>query len=213
MDVVCKQWTEDFEIYGYHIEDVLSLIKEAYRERAKEGISFATLDYTIEDFLAERTDADFWFLAFDNEKKMYGTARLTIKDDKSGEICNFAVSPYCQGKHVGSHLLQAANLFAKEHKLDCVLSFTAMKATSSVRCHCNNGFRIIGININLLKDYSSYCFRNQISPSWYWSNSFMMRLRYLLSYLKYCLAKRPNGQNRFIGNIYLKYKRSKGLVV
>lgn len=207
MNIVCKQWTEDIEVNGYHIEDILSLIKEAYGERAKEGISFATLSYTIDDFLAERTDSDYWFLAFDKDNHLYGTARLTIKD-KSGEICNFAVSPNSQGKHVGSQLLQAANLFAKEKGLDHVISYTATHAISSVKCHCNNGFKIIGIVIGLFRNYSSYKFRNQISQSLYWNNSLLVKLRFLISYMKYRIAKKSNGQNTIIGNIF-KYIKEK----
>lgn len=206
MDVVCRKWTDDFEIYGYHIEDILSLVKEAYAQRAKEGISFATLNYSIDDFLAERTDADYWFLAFDENKKLFGTARLTVKDD-FGEICNFAVSPHCQGKHVGSELLQEANRFAKEQGLEYVMSWTATRAASSVRCHCNNGFQIVGIDVGLYQDYSSYIFRNQLSPSFYWNCAPLVKLRYLKSYLKYRLAKKPNGQNSVIGNLILACKK------
>ena len=205
MNIVCKQWTVDFEVNGYHIEDILSLIKEAYGERAKEGISFATLSYTIDDFLVERTDTDYWFLAFDDDNHLYGTARLTIKD-KSGEICNFAVSPKSQGKHVGSQLLQAANLFAKEQGLDYVISYTAIKATSSVKCHCNNGFRIVGIDTGLYQDYSSYIFRNQIASSFYWNSVFLVRLRFFKSYINYRMAKKSNGQNTIIGKLFIYIK-------
>lgn len=208
MNIVRKQWTEDFEVYGYHIEDILSLIKKAYGERAKEGIQFATLNYSIDDFVAERTDADYWFLAFDNNEKLYGTARLTIKN-KGGEICNLAVSPNSQGKHIGSQLLQEINSFAKESGLDYILSYTAVRATSSVKCHCNNCFQIIGIDVGLLRNYSSYCFRSQLSPSFYWNNHFLIKLRYFLSYLKYRVAKKPDGHNSAIGNLILACKRIK----
>lgn len=208
MNIVCKQWIEDMEVNGYHVGDLLSLIKDAYAERAKEGISFATLNYTIDDFLAERTDADYWFLAFDENKKLYGTARLTVKD-KYGEICNFAVSPHSQGKHVGSKLLQEANHYAQENGLDYVLSWTATRATSSVRCHCNNGFKIVGIDVGLYHDYSSYIFRSQLSPSFYWNCMPLVKLRYSYSYLKYRLAKKPNGQNSVIGKLILVCKRFK----
>ncbi len=207
MEIICKLWTEDLEINGYTIEDILSLIKEAYGERAKEGISFATLNYNVDDLLAERTNADYWFMAFDDNNTLHGTARLTIIEN-SGEICNFAVSPRSQGKHVGSQLLQAANRFAREQKLDHVISYTAINATSSVKCHCKNGFKIIGIEIGLHHDYSSYIFRNQISPSFYWNNSLLVKLRFLKSYMKYRIAKKSNGQNTIIGNtfIYIKDK-------
>ena len=163
MNIVCKQWTDDFKVYGYNIEDILSLIKEAYGERAKEGIVFETLNYKIGDLLAERTNADYWFLAFEEDCHLYGTARLTVKDNW-GEICNFAVSPNSQGKHVGAQLLQKANLFARSLKLDYLVSYTAMKATSSVRCHLHNGYHIVGILSYLNKDYSSYVFRSQLAP-------------------------------------------------
>ena len=207
MEIICKQWTEYLEINGYGIEDILSLIKEAYGERAKEGISFATLNYSVDDFLTERTKADYWFLAFDDDQCLCGTARLTVKGN-SGEICNFAVAPKSQGKHVGSQLLQAANRFANKQKLDHVISFTATNANSSVRCHCSNGFVIVGIEIGLYRNYSSYIFRYQISPSFYWNNSLLVKLRFLKSYMKYRIAKKSNGQNTIIGNtfIYIKDK-------
>ena len=208
MNIVCRQWTKDLEVYGYHIEDILSLIKEAYAQRAKEGISFATLNYTVDDFLAERTDADYWFLAFNEDRKLCGTARLTIKDN-GGEICNFAVLSQSQGKHVGSKLLQEANRFAKEQGLEYVMSWTAIHAASSVRCHCNNGFRIVGIDVGLYQDYSSYIFRNQFSSSFYWNCMPLVKLQYLKSYLKYRLAKKSNGRNSFIGNMFLACKRKR----
>ena len=188
MEIVCKQWTEKFEIYGYHIEDILSLIQEAYGERAKEGISFDTLNYTIEDFLAERTDTDYWFLAFDEDHRLYGTARLTVIDNY-GEICNFAVLPQSQGKHVGSQLLHAANDFAIKQKLNHIKSFTATKAVSSVKCHCQNSFRIVGVGKNGNKGYASYYMRNQLSFSLFWKCVPLIKARLLLSYIKYLLDK------------------------
>ena len=207
MKIVCKQWKDDFEIDGYHIDDVLSLIKEAYKERAKEGISFATLNYTIEEFLAERTDDDYWFVAFDEDDCLCGTARLTLKGNW-GEICNFAVSPSCQGKHVGSQLLQAASQFAKERSLDYIMSYTATRAESSVKCHRNNGFQIVGINMGLSTDYSSYVFRNQLTPSYYWSCKPLMKIRTFLPYLIYRMTKSADGKNTITGNfvLYLKGK-------
>lgn len=206
MEIVCRQWTEYFEVYGYLIEDILTLIQEAYRERAKEGISFDTLNYTIKDFLAERTENDYWFLAFDSEHRiLYGTARLTIKD-RCGEICNFAVSPQSQGKHVGTQLLKSANRFAKEQGLEYVISFTAIKAESSVKCHTHNGFMIVGINANLLKEYSSYVFRNQLVPSTWWNSILLIKLSYYKSYIKYKLVKKKNGKITMLGRfvVYLK---------
>ena len=204
MKIIVKQWGEDIEIYGYHIEDILSLIKEAYAERAKDGISFATLKYSLTEFLNERTDDDYWFLAFDDNHLLCGTARLTIIGRK-GEICNFAVLPNCQGRHVGGQLLLAANLFAKERKLEYVKSYTAIGATSSVKCHCNSGFQIIGIAAGLNRNYSSYIFRNQITPSILFNSPFV-KYRYYISFLKYKLLKNNNGQNTILGNLALHIK-------
>lgn len=204
MNIIVKQWSEDIEIYDYHIEDILSLIKNAYAERAKDGISFATLKYSLTEFLNERTDDDYWFLAFDNNHLLCGTARLTIIG-RRGEICNFAVLPNSQGKHVGRQLLQTVNQFAKERNLDFVMSYTAMKAKSSVKCHCNNGFQITGIVVGLNRDYSSYIFRNQITPSFLFNSPFV-KYRYYISILKYKLLKNKNGQNTILGNLALYIK-------
>lgn len=206
MNIVCRQWTEDFEIYDYRIEDILSLIKEAYGERAKEGIFFETLNYTIHDLLAERTNADYWFLAFEDDNRLRGTARLTIMGNW-GEICNFAVSPSTQGRHVGSQLLQAANQFAKELNLDYVMSYTAMKATSSVKCHLHNDYRIVRIISYMNKTYSSYAFRCQLSPVNYLCYKWMIYSQYFKSYIMYKLKKKSNGQNTLLGKIILSIKK------
>ena len=205
MDIICKQWTENFQVYGYHIEDILLLIKEAYGERAKEGISFATLNYTIDDFIASRTDTAYWFLAFDENHFLYGTARLTVKGSW-GEICNFAVIPQSQGKHVGAQLLQAVNKFAKDHQLDYVMSYTAIKAESSVKCHCKNGFQIVGIGFNLNKNYSSYVFRNQLQPSFFWNSAILIKLRFMFSYMILRMVKKSDGNNTIIGRFILLAK-------
>ncbi len=210
MKIICRQWTEDLEINGCNIEDILSLIKEAYGERAKEGISFETLNYSIDDFLAERTNADYWFLAFDEENHLFGTARLTIKDNW-GEICNFAVSPSCQGKHVGSQLLQKANKFAKSLRLNHVKSYTAMKATSSVKCHIHNGYDIVGILSYLNKDYSSYVFRCQLAPVHRLSYKWMIFSQYIKTYILYKMKKKSNGHNTWLGDFMLLIKKRKGL--
>lgn len=208
MKVVCKQWTDGFDVSGFHIDDVLHLIKEAYAERAKEGISFATLNYSVEDLNSERTDADYWFLAFDEKEDLCGTARLTIKEN-FGEICNFAVSPQKQGKHVGSLLLQAANRFAKEQGFDYVKSFTAIRALSSVKCHCNNGFRIVGIGFNLEGNYSSFIFRNQLTKSFFWNSGALIKLRLIFPYIIYKLTKKNDGSNTALGDLLLSLKRRK----
>lgn len=206
MEIICKQWTEFFNIYDYRIDDILSLIKEAYGERAKEGIIYASLNSTIDDFIAERTDVSYWFLAFDNEHHLYGTARLNLKGN-FGVICNFAVFPNFQGKHIGSQLLQAANRFAKEEKLDYIISHTAMKAISSVKCHCNNGFQIVGIGFNLNKNYSSYVFRNQLSPSFFWNSAILVKLRFMFSYMILRMVKKSDGNNTIIGRFILLAKK------
>lgn len=206
MEIVCKQWAESFEVRGYCIEDILTLIQEAYKERAKEGISFATLSYTIDDFLAERTNSDYWFLAFDENNRLCGTARLTLLAGKVGEVCNFAVLPSAQGKHVGTQLLEELVRFGEKMQLDYIRSYTAIHAKSSVKCHCRCGFRIVGINVGLQQSYSSYIFRNQLSPSPFWRRMILTRFNYLLTFLKYKLAKRPDGKNTIIGDFYLRHK-------
>lgn len=200
LNIVCKQWIKDFEVNGYHIEDILCLIKKSYGERAKEGISFVTLNYTLDDFLKGRTEDDYWFLAFDEDNILEGTARLTILGNY-GIVCNFAVLPQSQGRHVGARLIQAINCFAKEHKLSYVISSTAMKAASSVKCHSNNGFQKVGISIGLNRSYSSYVFRNQLSQSFLWNSSIFIKIRFFLTYLIYRLCKTSGGRNTLCGNL------------
>ena len=177
MEILVKKYEEPFSLGGFSIEDVLSLVQIAYKGRLKEGIRFETLDMTFEDYrFALNQGNNVLFAAIENNK-LYGVARL--KNER--ELCNFAVLPEAQGKHVGSLLLQTLTNYGKTIGLDHIYSFTHIKAQSSVKCHLHNGFRIISV----IQDngYWSYIFRCQLKDHWFWSNKMCCKIRFILSYV------------------------------
>lgn len=182
MKIIQKKYENPFSVEGVSIENILTLIKNAYVERLKEGIVFLTLNYSIAEYEAElNQEINYFFVAIDTNNTLYGVARLILREDYA-YLCNFAVSPEVQGKHVGSMLLQYVEEFAKERGLSYIRSFTAVKATSSVKCHLRNGFCIVGCHYSS-GGYWSYAFRNQIRKHWLWSNHLYCKLRYAQSYM------------------------------
>lgn len=165
------------------LRSVFSLIQISYKERAKEGISFATLDYTYDEYLEElRKGRNVFFLAFDTTGVLCGVCRLELNGNH-GLVENFAVLPEAQGKHVGSELLQEIKRYSQEQKLSYLVSFTAVNAKSSVRCHTKNGYHII-TKFTSGRGYESYGFRCQVCHHFLWSYGWFCYFRYSLSCLK-----------------------------
>ena len=178
MEIMIQKYEEPFSLGGFSIEDVLFLVKAAYRERRKDGIRFETLDFTLEDYRQELNQGNNIFFGAIENGRLYGVARL----EKRCILCNFAVLPEAQGKHVGSLLLQTLTNYGKTIGLDHIYSYTHIKATSSVKCHIHNGFNIISV----VRDngYWSYLFRCQLKKHWFWSNKMCCKMRYYFSYVK-----------------------------
>ena len=176
MEIFFKKYEEPFLLGGFTIEDILSVVQVAYKERLKDGIRFEALDMTLERYRFALNQGNNVFFAAIENNKLYGIARL--KNER--ELCNFAVLPEAQGKHVGSLLLQALITYGKTVGLDHIYSFTHIKAQSSVRCHLHNGFNIISV----IRDngYWSYIFRCQLKKHWFWSNKMFCKLRFVFCY-------------------------------
>lgn len=175
--IYIQKFEEPFLMQGFTIDEILSLIQIAYKERIKDGIRFETVDFTVDNYrFALSQSNNVFFCAIEN-KKLYGVARLK----NHYELCNFAVLPEAQGKHIGSLLLQALINYGESVGLDHIYSYTSTKAHSSVRCHLNNGFNIISV----IRDngYWSYLFRCQLKKHWFWSNKMCCKLRFVLCYV------------------------------
>ena len=176
MEITFQKYEDHFSLGGFSIEDILSLVKNAYQERVKDGIRFETLDFTLEDYRQELNQGNNVFFGAIENGRLYGVARL----EKDLVLCNFAVLPEAQGKHVGSLLLQALTNYCKTIGLDHIYSYTHIKAKSSVNCHLHNGFNIISV----VRDngYWSYLFRCQLKKHWFWSNKMFCKLRFVFCY-------------------------------
>ena len=53
MEIIIQKYEEPFLMEGFSIEEILSLIQTAYKERLKDGIRFETVDFTLEDYRSE----------------------------------------------------------------------------------------------------------------------------------------------------------------
>lgn len=178
MEIIIQKYEEPFLMEGFSIEEILSLIQTAYKERLKDGIRFETVDFTLEDYRSElNKNNNVFFCAIEN-KKIYGVARL----ERNLILCNFAVLPENQGKHIGSFLLQALINYGKSIGLDHIYSYTSTKAHSSVKCHLNNGFHIISVVQD--NGYWSYIFRCQLKKHWFWSNKMCCKMKFFFSYIR-----------------------------
>ena len=153
---------DGFCLSGISLSDMKKLLNEAYQWRMKtDGISFASLFQSLDGWKSElERSKNIFFLALDEHDKLCGMARLKIIDNYA-EVCNFVVSPASQGKHIGRLLLENLTSYAVETGLNYVMSFTAVNATSSVKCHVHSGFNIIGIGRSA-GGYNSYSFIIQI---------------------------------------------------
>ena len=92
MEIFVKKYEDPFVLGGFSVEDILSVVQVAYKERLKDGIRFKTLDITPDDYRYELNQGNnVFFVAIENNK-LYGIARL--KNER--ELCNFAVLPEAQ---------------------------------------------------------------------------------------------------------------------
>ena len=190
---------------NYSYKDLVDLLHEAFQERLKQGLKYTCSSMTEEQFCQKTIDG-IVYVAVDDESGLCGTATLTIRTDKKGGRYGYneynGIRSDMKGKGIGTMLYREIERESRENGCEYLLSDTSTLATSAVKYHLKNGFKIIGLESYRSTNYWSYVFRRQLVPSKKWNNPIYCKLQYLKSWLFIRVTRDINGNDTMIGRLY-----------
>lgn len=190
---------------NYSYKDLVDLLHEAFQERLKQGLKYTCSSMTEEQFCQKTIDG-IVYVAVDDESGLCGTATLTIRTDKKGGRYGYneynGIRSDMKGKGIGTMLYREIERESRENGCEYLLSDTSTLATSAVKYHLKNGFKIIGLESYRSTNYWSYVFRRQLVPSKKWNNPIYCKLQYLKSWLFIRVTRDINGNDTRIGRLY-----------
>ena len=133
---------------SYDYKDVVDLLHEAFQERLAQGLKYTCSTMTEEQF-RNRTANGIVYVAIDDETGLCGTATLTIKTDKNGVKYGYyeynGIRSDMKGKGIGTMLYIYIERESVKNGCEYLISDTSTQATSAVKYHLKNGFKIIGL--------------------------------------------------------------------
>ena len=191
------------------------MIHAAFQERREEGLLFSCLSITEDEFRAKVGDDGVVFVAFDLEDgRLLGTSVTHQRKDKKGVLYGYnellAVHPDARRCGIASSMLKTRLDYHRQAGSEYVLSDTASGATSSIRYHLKNGFKIIGLRSFPQTNYFSYLFRIQLIKETFgqrlYANDFFCRGVYLLSALRTRFVRRADGRYTRLAGLFIKRK-------
>lgn len=190
---------------NYSYKDLVDLLHEAFQERLKQGLKYTCSSMTEEQFCQKTIDG-IVYVAVDDESGLCGTATLTIRTDKKGGRYGYneynGIRSDMKGKGIGTMLYREIERESRENGCEYLLSDTSTLATSAVKYHLKNGFKIIGLESYRSTNYWSYVFRRQLVPSKKWNDPIYCKLQYLKSWLFIRVTRDINGNDTMIGRLY-----------
>ena len=188
---------------NYSYKDLVDLLHEAFQERLKQGLKYTCSSMTEEQFCQKTIDG-IVYVAVDDESGLCGTATLTIRTDKKGGRYGYneynGIRSDMKGKGIGTMLYREIERESRENGCEYLLSDTSTLATSAVKYHLKNGFKIIGLESYRSTNYWSYVFRRQLVPSKKYP--IYCKLQYLKSWLFIRVTRDINGNDTMIGRLY-----------
>lgn len=204
MDIIINPIAES----PFSYDDVVNLLHESFKERQEQGLEFTCSTMTVESF-KNRTKQGTVLVAWDKDaNSLLGTVTITLYTDSEGVIYgyheNLAISPCAKRLGIGAKLLEECIIITTNAGGQYILSDTAVGATSSVRWHKKNGFRIIGLVSYQSTNYYSYYFRKQLIHLSKWDNPFFCWLGYMKSSLNTRARRKANGKPTFIASTIKK---------
>lgn len=197
----------------YTLQDVFSLIKEVYGQRAEEGIHFQALSKTAEEMEQRiRQNSGIVLVAIDDQTgELIGTGTVLLHTDKQGQrfagLVLAAVRPNAQGRGIGKLIWQRRLDCARERGCAYIVSCTAENATSSVMQKIKCGAKKYGFSPSRNSDYYSIHFRQYLIPT-YKSSSIYCTLRYNLYRMKTKLLYLENGTHTPVGSFCHRIKKT-----
>lgn len=126
-------------------EEIVELIHESFKERIDAGLNFGCATYNADEYKAHTKDGHI--LVAYNEGKVVGTVTLTAYSKfgiRYGQYEYLAVSSAVKRMGIGRELAKELKCLSKQLKLAFALSDTAQEATSSIKFHISQGFKVIG---------------------------------------------------------------------
>lgn len=193
----------------YPCNEILELIKDAFRERKEQGLNFVCLTYSLNDIENYLNNTDVVICIVDRRTdKLAAIQTVYFKQNSDEQYASgglSAVASAYKRKGLGTML------FAKEKEVDLsrgckfIIRDTSVYAKSSVNWHLKNGYKIVQLRSWSQTNYYSYIFRYQLVYHWFWSNSVLCKLYFLASSIKCRLCYYPNGNHTFLLKTYIKF--------
>ena len=188
---------------------IVELMHESFQERLNQGLHYSCSTMNVEQY-KEKTKNGIIFVAIDADtRNLAGTTTLNLVENlkgKHGYMEYVAISSKYKHCGIGSMLVDKIRSCGIQKGCDFILSDTSTKATSAVKFHLKNGFRIIGLESYRSTNYWSYVFRMQLKPSFMWNNPLLLKLHYWGSYVFIKATRDINGNDTSFGTFYKKMR-------
>lgn len=204
MNVVIKRKEETNVSY----EQIVDLMHESFQERLNQGLKF-TCSFMGVDEYKRKTENGVIFVAIDKDVNgLMGTVTVHIRRDENNVNYGYneylAVHPKAKHCGIGCRLESALESECKKNDCEYILCDTAVGATSSVKYHLKNQFKIVGLRSFPSTNYFSYLFRKQITPSKKWDSDLYCKCVYFKSFIVTKLKLKKDGGLTFFYSIYKK---------
>lgn len=205
--IICRKEVF-FKLYGGGYGNLLSLFKDAFKERVENGIYFPVYNLNEEELIQE-LGGMITLVAMDEvNHNLLGTGSLEILKNKNGGLFAFIkhVGVASSAKHqgIGSKLMQELIRIAKDSHCDYIRSGTSTKAKSSARWHAKNSFKKVGLVAAYGRNYYSYVYRLQLTPNSKYNSSWYCYMQYMKWNIWVRLTRKQGGELTQFGKLIQK---------
>ena len=185
------------------IKQIVTLLHESFQERLNEGLHYTCSSITEEQFIKKTKDGIIFVAVDESTNELIGTSTLNVHNEKQkyGYMEYVAIKNTYKHGGIGSLLLKHLRKEAMALGCEYIISDTSTKASSAVRYHLKNGFKIVGLESYRSTNYWSYVFRMQLRPSFIWNNSLYLKTRYILSFIFIKMTRTIDGSDTWIGKV------------
>ena len=189
-------------------KQILDLIHASFEEHERNELHFTCTKYSLQD-VKNKVLRGRAIIAVDDDNEVVGITSFSKVNDGVCYEDITAISPKTKGMGVGTALYEARKKELLKLGAKCLISDTAVGATSSVnwhlrKCHCH----IIGLESFASTNYYSYVFREDITPRCFIYPMIIYPMQYGMSYLFCKSVKHADGTFTWLGNILNKIRKT-----
>ena len=156
MNVIIKRLDETDVSY----EQIVSLMHKSFEERLQQGLNFTCSFMSVEQYKEKNADGIVFVALDEDSNELMGSIAVHIRTDSENKNYGYneflAVSPKAKRLGIGTKLARACERVVQEVGGTYIMCDTAVGATSSVRYHLKQGFKIIGLRSYSSTNYYSY---------------------------------------------------------